>query len=114
LPSSSIRLAEYRPNYLKYTTNADANQLAVFSEIYYDKGWDVYIDGNKSEYIRADYVLRSMVVPEGAHTIEFKFEPQSYYKGRTITLVSSSLLLLLVIGALAFDLKTKINIKSED
>ena len=107
LPSATINLTEYEPNYLKYATHAQDAQLAVFSEIYYDKGWNAFIDGKPAKYIQADYVLRSMVVPAGDHTIEFKFEPKSYYYGKRITFASSLLLILLVGGVLFFEFKRK-------
>jgi len=77
--------------------------LAVFSEIYYKKGWNAYIDGVKKDYIRADYVLRAMVIPSGSHVVEFKFEPQSYFIGRQITFASSLLIILLVIGVIVME-----------
>ena len=108
LPSARISLTQYLPNHLTYITHAESPQLAVFSEIYYDAGWNVYIDGKKSEYIRADYLLRAMVIPTGDHKIEWKFEPQSYFIGKKITFISSLLLILLVIGGIVWELKKKI------
>jgi hypothetical protein len=105
LPSSSIQLTEYKPNNIKYTTKAESNQLAVFSEIHYEKGWNAYVDGQLVDYIRADYVLRSMVVPAGSHTVEFKFEPNSYRYGRLITMFSSITLMLLVISAIVWQFR---------
>lgn len=107
LPSATINLTEYEPNYLKYATHAQDPQLAVFSEIYYAKGWNAFIDGKAAKYIQADYVLRSMVVPAGDHTIEFKFEPKSYYYGTKITFASSLILLLLVGGVVFLEFKGK-------
>jgi hypothetical protein len=97
-----IKLDSYVPNHLVYSSSANSDELAVFSEIYYEKGWNAYIDGKKMPYFRADYVLRAMVVPAGDHKIEFKFEPKSYYAGQTISLISSLLLILLVIGSIAY------------
>lgn len=105
--SGSITLTEYQPNYLKYKSQANSEQLTVFSEIYYDKGWKAFIDGEEAPHFRVNYVLRAMVVPAGEHTIEFKFEPQSYYLGNKISLASSILLILIALGYVGFELKKK-------
>jgi uncharacterized membrane protein YfhO len=79
----------------------------VFSEIYYDKGWNAYLDGNKTDYFRVDYVLRGMAVPAGKHTIEFRFEPRSYAAGNTISTWSALILYLLLIGAIILEFRKK-------
>lgn len=94
----TITLKEYKPNHLTYESNTGSDQLAVFSEIYYDKGWNAYIDGKPAPYFRANYVLRAMIVPSGKHTIEYKFEPAVYRNGEKISLASSLLLIVLLIG----------------
>jgi hypothetical protein len=94
--TASIKLTQYNPMQLDFESNANSDQLAVFSDIYYSKGWNVYIDGVKSNYIRANYLLRAMKVPAGKHQIIFKFEPVAYNAGENIALASSLLLLLLV------------------
>ena len=68
----------------------------IFSEIYYDKGWNAYVDNKLTPHFRANYVLRGMQVPAGNHTVEFKFEPTSYYTGETVAYASSIILLLLL------------------
>jgi hypothetical protein len=103
--SGTIQLDIYKPNYLKYTSNNTGNGLAVFSEIYYENGWNAYIDGKKTEHFPVDYVLRAMRVPAGKHTIEFKFEPQVIQTGSTITLISSVGMLFLLIGGVYFERK---------
>ncbi len=99
----SIKMVEYQPNYLKYSSRTSVpTSLAVFSEIYYNdgKGWKAYIDGAEVPHARVNYVLRALKIPQGEHTIEFKFEPRSYYSGNKISLAASSILLLLVAAAL--------------
>ena len=94
--SSSITLKKYLPNMMEYDASVKGeNGLAVFSEIWYPKGWNAYIDGKKADYFRADYVLRAMVIPSGNHRIVFKFEPSSYFIGNNISRASSIILLLL-------------------
>jgi hypothetical protein len=106
-PTASIKLVHYQANYLKYETNANSEQLAVFSEIYYKDGWDAFIDGEKVDYARADYILRAMKIPAGKHVVEFRFEPSSYFVGKTVSLISSVLVLLLLIGVGYWTLKGK-------
>ncbi|MCB0471541.1 MAG: YfhO family protein [Flavobacteriaceae bacterium] len=95
---ATIKLTSYAPNELKYKSNTKAEQLAVFSDIYYKDGWNAYIDGKPAPYFRADYVLRAMVVPAGEHEIVYKFEPGIIKKGNTITLISYALLLVIPVG----------------
>ncbi len=94
--SGTIKLLEYKPNDLKYESNAGSELVAVFSEIYYSKGWNAYIDGELKPHFCANYVLRAMRVPAGKHLIEFKFEPAVYIMGEKISLLSSIILFIAV------------------
>ncbi len=103
-----IELKEYQPNYLKYEANVEkGTPLAVFSEIYYDKGWNAYVDGELVDYVRVNYILRALPIPSGKHEVEFKFEPQSYIVGNKISLASSIILILALIGVVIYELKKK-------
>ena len=100
-----IEFVSYQPNHLVYRTNAISGQLAIFSEIYYKKGWNAYVDGQLTPHFRADYVLRAMIVPAGEHTIDFRFEPVIYSRGEKISLASSILLILLVLAGGFFEIR---------
>lgn len=103
-----IKLTGYLPNNLKYEATVNSGpQLAVFSEIYYPKGWKSFIDGKETDHVQADFVLRAMVIPAGKHLIEFKFEPESYFIGNKVSFVSSILLLLVMAGYLIYSIKFK-------
>jgi len=82
-------LVDYKPNYLKYESNNTNSGFAVFSENYYQEGWQAYIDGVEAAHVRVNYVLRGMDIPAGNHAIEFKFEPQIIKTGSGIALVST-------------------------
>ncbi|MGM0612691.1 MAG: YfhO family protein [Bacteroidota bacterium] len=103
--NAEITLEDYKPNHLTYKSTSDKEQLAVFSEIYYPEGWQVYIDGEKAEHFRVNYILRGMIVPAGDHKIEFQFKPGSYYAGRTISAVSSGLLILILLGGIIWAIR---------
>ncbi len=104
---ASIKLTDYKPNALKYESNTTTEQLAVFSEIYYNKGWNAYVDGELKPHLCSDYVLRAMRVPAGKHLIEFKFEPTVYLTGEKISLISSILLLAILAISIFMTLKKK-------
>lgn len=92
--ASNIKLVSYQPNHLVYNFQSSSEMMAVFSEIYYDKGWVASIDGKTVNQARANYVLRTIKVPAGNHKIEFVFEPTTYQIGQTVAYICSLLLYL--------------------
>ncbi|WP_345948714.1 YfhO family protein [Mucilaginibacter sp. PAMB04274] len=106
-PNATIKLTSYNPDHLVYETGSQTEQVAVFSEIYYDKGWKMLIDGEEKPYFRADYLLRAAQIPVGNHKVEFVFHPASYYTGEGISLASSALLVLILGGAVYMESKKK-------
>jgi len=88
-----IKLTSYTPDYLTYEYSSAKDVIAVFSEVYYNKGWKMYIDGVEKPYFRADYILRAAQLEGGNHKLEFIFHPTSYYAGEKISLAGSILLL---------------------
>jgi hypothetical protein len=103
--TSTITLTEHNPKYLKYESNSTVNSLAVFSEVYYPKGWIATVDGAESKIIRTDYILRGIEVPAGKHIIEMKFEPSAYVVGNKVTMASSWIMLVLLLGSFGMSLK---------
>ena len=91
-----IKLISYQPNNLVYQSETSAEEFAVFSEIYYPKGWNAYIDGQLKEHASVNYVLRGLAIPAGKHKIEFKFEPVTYTNGNNIATIGSILLIITI------------------
>jgi hypothetical protein len=105
--SASVLLESYAPNKMVYLSTSAFEQIAVFSEIYYDKGWNAYLDGELVPHFRANYILRAMKIPAGEHEIEFRFEPKSYYTGEKISLAASLLMGLLILFSIYTYMKPK-------
>ncbi|MBO9204573.1 MULTISPECIES: YfhO family protein [Niastella] len=95
--SATIKQTAFDFENVKYESNSNAPHLAVFSEIFY-KDWIAYIDGKATPVAKADYVLRTMVIPAGKHSIEFKFEPKVFHTGYTISSIAGWILTLLILG----------------
>ena len=108
--NAKIQLVKNDNDVIAYRSRSNTNQFAVFSEIYYDRGWKAYIDNKEAPVIRTDYVLRGLSVPAGNHTIRFEFKPASFYSSKTIETIAS-LIVWLLLGFTAFVVirKTKVN-----
>ena len=117
--SPSITLTHYAPNELRYAFSTDAERAAIFSEIYYPKGWKAWIEpagtygevrsghyhpsaeGRPTDLFRADWMLRGAIIPQGEGQLIMRFEPDSYQIGENISRASSIILILLLIGSVA-------------
>jgi hypothetical protein len=108
--TNTIKLTSYAPNKLSYVSATKSPQLALFSEIFYrgNIDWKATIDGKPVDHLRADYVLRGLVIPAGNHKIEFVFDPETIKKGNKIDLIASILMVLLI--GVAFWVERKKNI----
>ncbi len=103
--AATIKLKSYKADELVYEAQASTAQMTVFSEIYYPKGWNAYVDGKLTPHLGVNYVLRGMIVPAGKHEVVFKFEPEAYYKGEKIAMAGSILLFLFVIGGVFMQMR---------
>jgi hypothetical protein len=103
--SETIKQTSFDNDAITYSSNTKAAHLAVFSEIYY-KDWNAYVDGKKTEIAKANYVLRSMIIPAGTHKIEFKFEPQSVSLGNKLSTTFGWLISILSLVAIVLSLRT--------
>jgi hypothetical protein len=111
-PAEFIKLTYYSPNELTYEYTALTEKLAVFSEVYYPKGWTAYIDGQPAEIINADFILRALKVPAGTHKVEFKYKPESFTKGAMYSRISSGLLILLLLAGIGGEIYSRRRVKA--
>ncbi|HEV8283356.1 MAG TPA: YfhO family protein [Chitinophagaceae bacterium] len=102
-----IKLTKFDNDTMDYSFSSTKPQFAVFSEVYYPYGWNAYIDGKKVEYCKTDYVLRGLSLPAGQHAVKFIFEPSSYKKGVKIAYAASFLIVILVVGGLFMEWRSR-------
>ena len=106
--NATIELVSYHPEEMKYKSKSNVDGFGVFSEVYYDKGWNAYIDNEKVAYAQVDFILRGLNIPKGEHEIVFKFEPETYKKGKTISLASNGIIYLILIVSLALGIRNEL------
>lgn len=107
LPGRSIALVEYHANRLRYEYSTPAEAVAVFSEIYYDKGWTATIDGEEAPAFRADYVLRAMRLPAGTHVVEWRFRAPGWRAAEAVTGICSVVILASAAAAVVLAVRRK-------
>ena len=107
ISTAGISLEEYRPNYLRYRYTSPEEAVALFSEIFYDKGWTAYVDGEEWPYFRADYVLRGMELPAGEHQVEWRFRAPAWGVVNGIMLVASLVILLGAVAAVVYGVRRR-------
>ena len=105
--TAQIKLTSYSPNRVTYQSSNAQEGLAVFSEIYYPHGWHATIDGAPAEILRADYLLRALVVPAGQHQIEFVFDPKTLHTTELVANIGNLLLLLAGIGTIVYYIRKR-------
>ena len=101
----NIELTEYTPDRLVYKSTSDGDRFAVFSEVFYEGGWQAYLDGEKVDHVRVNYVLRGMKIPEGEHEIVFEFTPEHWQTAWIVSGASTALIALFVLYSLFLEWK---------
>ena len=109
--TGEIRLTAYEANALSYEAETTGG-VALFSDIYYP-GWQCTIDGQPTEVLRANYVLRAVVLPAGKHTIEFRFDPQSLHTTEAIANTSLVALIVLLLALVGWEIYRRRQSKEE-
>jgi len=103
--TANIVLVKPDNDELSYLSQANHRRFAVFSEVYYRRGWRAWIDDKEVPIIRTNYMLRGLSIPQGRHIIRFFFRPLSYYLGRQIQWMATIIFLLMVAGAVIVGLR---------
>lgn len=98
--TSSVTLVKYTNDEIEYNASSNSGGFVVLSEVYYPAGWNAYIDGKKTDIVKANYFMRGIVVPQGKHSIKLSFEPETVKRGMNISYLSSWLLIIIVLGGL--------------
>ena len=104
---SKVKLLNYRANQLEYEIQAQTEELIVFSEVFYDKGWKAFVDGLETQHVRINYILRGLKVNPGSHNIIFKYDMPIFQYSSIISFSSSTIVLLLILWVLFFTLKER-------
>jgi hypothetical protein len=95
-PASPATLVEHGQTRVLVEASASQPGLLVLGDLWHP-GWQVTVDGQPAELLRANHVLRGVLLPAGQHRIEFRFQPSSLRNGALISLAALLLPLALLV-----------------
>lgn len=94
--AASVKLTSYHPEKLEYSYSAETDNNVAFSEVFYDKGWNAFIDNQPVDHFRLNYILRGLKVPAGKHNIRFEYDPKTFQTGSILAMTFGSIIYLLI------------------
>ena len=102
-------ITDFSDTEIKGTVNA-LDDGVMYLSIPYEKGWRVYVDGEKQEFLELMDAMSGVRVPAGQHEIKLKYIPEGFIAGTCGTAVSFVLFVLLVV----LDFRKKKNIPQSE
>jgi hypothetical protein len=98
--SAVVAITEYRSRRITLNAFTSSTALLVLSEVYYPAGWKAFVDGQETEILKTNYMLRSIVVPPGSHTVVFSFDPPVYGAGYALSNIAWAIAFVCVVFGL--------------
>ena len=96
---AKAEIAQFENHKIVINTENQGNNLLFVSEVHYPVGWKAYIDGKETPVYKTNFAFRSVVVPAGKHTVEFRYRSENFEMGKTVSLsLNIGVLLLLALG----------------
>ncbi|NLZ81730.1 MAG: YfhO family protein [Clostridiales bacterium] len=92
-----ITLLKDTDDIVEIEVNVTEPRFVLFNE-YYTEDWQVYIDGEKAELIKGNFLMRGVFVEEaGTYVITYKYEPIAVYRLIYIALGTAAVFIIVII-----------------
>jgi hypothetical protein len=93
----SAQIRDYQPNRVTVEVASEAPGYLVLTDIWYP-GWTCTVDGEPARLYRGNFVFRAVAVPAGSHKVVFNFAPDSYRRGKAVSVTALIALALCVLA----------------
>lgn len=94
---SAVKITRYEHTEVEVDVDTMNSGFLVLSDRYYP-GWEVFVDGIKSEMYIANYIFRAVRVGEGRHRVVFRFSPFLFRFGLCISILSVIIVGICTVG----------------
>ena len=78
--NASVEIKDYSPNKVILSINTPSRGILVLSDTFYP-GWKAFVDWEETEIMKANVVMRAVVMPEGEHLVKFVYDPIPFNYG---------------------------------
>ncbi len=93
LGESQWNITDYSDGYFEGDITVDED-CVMFTSIPYDSGWDIYVDGVKTEAVKIGDALIGVNLTAGTHTVEMKYHTDGFGIGIVLSLLAVIILVL--------------------
>ena len=88
---------EVKENDSHLTSFVDTSQDGILLiSVPYEYGWEAYVDGQRTDILKADYGFSAINLNKGSHNIELKFNLPWFKEGIIISAFTLLILLILI------------------
>ena len=78
--NASVEIKDYSPNKVILNITASSNGILVLSDTFYP-GWKAFVDLEETEIMKANTVMRAVIIPKGKHIVKFVYDPVPFNYG---------------------------------
>lgn len=103
---SDIKILSYTNDKIKLAVASNCNGYLVISENYHPD-WVAHIDGNKTEVLKANYIMRAIPVDSGTHIVELEFRPKILITGFLTTIIGWIILISIILIYISREIYSK-------
>lgn len=93
--TGNVEIIDYKVNDVTMKTETDGMRFMILADAF-DKGWNLYENGQKQDLYRVNGVLRGILVKGGVNRYQLKYWPNSFDAGLKVTLLSLLVLTLVI------------------
>jgi len=70
----TVEFESYAPKHSRFAVDAVGPSVLLLNDKVHPD-WEATLDGEPTEILRANFLMRGVAVPEGRHTVEFRYRP---------------------------------------